>query len=232
MARFYTPVRYSTPMSTAPQTLDHPAADRRGALRHPVRVEGVVSGATDARTLVVVTDISEHGCRILRPAALTGDASITLSFGGFAPFGATVVWTSPKAAGLRFDHPVHAALIAQVVSAAKGRKRAKRLLSPGLVRREERERVWHLNLPVRFEDAAAPAVERRLLKGELCDLSTDGCRIVSDVPVLPGTGLLLTIADRAPILGIVRWSEGDAIGVEFGQPLSPAGVEGLARSLH
>ena len=217
-------------MSAVPRPLDHPAADRRGALRHPVRVEGVVSGSTAERTSVFVTDISEHGCRIARPAVLTRDTSITLSFGGFAPFGATVVWTSPKAAGLRFDHPVHAALIAQVVSAAKGRKRAKRLLSPGLVRREERERVWHLKLPVGFEDVAAPATDRPVLEGELCDLSTDGCRITSAIAVLPGTGLLLAIANRSPILGIVRWSQDGAIGVEFGQPLSPATVRDLARS--
>lgn len=191
-----------------------------------------MSGAGDEPTSVVLTDISEQGCRIVRPAVLTRDTSITLSVGGFAPFGATVVWTSPKEAGLRFDSPVHAALIAQIVSAAKGRKRAKRLLSPGLVRREERERVWHLKLPVGFEDAAAPTATRHRLRGELCDLSTDGCRIVSDVAVLPGTGLLLTIAHHPPILGIVRWSEGEAIGVEFGQPLSPGGVEGLARSVH
>lgn len=217
-------------MSTATRPLDDPATDRRGALRHPVRVKGVVSGATDERTSVVVTDISEHGCQIVRPAGMTGGTSLTLGFGGFAPFGATVVWTSPKAAGLRFGHPVHAALIEQVVLAAKGRKRAKRLLSPGLVRREERERVWHLKLPVAFEDAAAPTADRRTLKGELCDLSSDGCRIVPDIAVLPGMGLLLTIASHPPILGIVRWCHDNAIGVEFGQPLSRGSIDGLARS--
>lgn len=206
-----------------------PAADRRGTPRHPVQVEGVLRAGAAAHG-VVVTDISEQGCRIVRPAGLAGGGAVTLGVGGFAPFEATVVWTSPGAAGLQFDQPVHRALIDRLVSAARARGRGKRVLSPGLVRREERERLWHLRLDVVFEDAAAPAAERRRWAGVLSDLSADGCRIAADVDVPPGTGLLLHIGARAPMLGIVRWCGEAGIGVEFGAPLSPATVEGIARS--
>lgn len=205
-------------------------ADRRGTLRHPVRMAGLLSRPEAAAVSVEVIDISETGCQIVRPEALGRDAALLLSFGGFAPFEASVVWTSPKAAGLRFAYPVHPALIAQVVSAAKGRRRPRRLLSPALIRREERERLWHLAIEVGFEEAAAPASGRERWTGTLSDLSVDGCRIVSDAEVPEGTGLLVHIGGESPMLGEARWCAEGAIGIEFGAPLPPGMAERIAQA--
>lgn len=204
------------------------AAERRGFLRHPVQMTGVLTVPTAAPVEVVVIDISEQGCQIVRPDWLRRDTAIRLSFGGFTPFDATVRWTAPGAAGLRFDQTLHPALITQVVSAARGRKRTRRMLSQGLIRREERERTWHLDVPAAFEDAAAPAADRAVLTGVLSDLSVDGCRIASAVAVLPGTALLIRLGEHQPMLAVVRWCQGGAIGCEFGEPLPPGVVEGLA----
>ena len=203
--------------------------NRRGVLRHPVEVEGQLSTVPGGPVTVRLTDISEEGCRIVRPRALTRDTAITLSFGGFTPFDATVVWTSPAAAGLQFDQPVHSALIAQVVAAARGRKSPKRLLAPGLVRREERERLWHLKRQVRFEVDGAAGAGHTSLAGELSDLSTDGCRIASAVALLPGTVLRVTIEGGGALLGMVRWCADEGIGVEFCAPLAPHTVERIAQ---
>ena len=200
--------------------------DRRGALRHPVEVVGVLSTPTVPQLTVVLTDISEQGCQIVRPPELAGGEAIALSFAGFAPFDATVVWTSAAAAGLRFDYPAHKALIAQVVAAAKGRRRARRPLAPELVRREERERLWHLRLPVRIAigDQEGPAG----IVGVLSDLSTQGCRIVAEATPLPDAAIRIELEGHAPIRAQVRWCVNAAVGVQFAEPLAPEIIADLA----
>lgn len=222
-------MNYPADMSAFQPPLGNPARpNRRGALRHPVEVEGQLSVVPDARIGVVLMDISEEGCQIVRPADLTPDASIELSFAGFTPFHAVVVWTSPTAAGLRFDQPIHPALIAQVVAAAHGRKRPKRLLAPGLVRREDRERLWHLKRPVTFRIGSTPGTDRPALTGALSDLSMDGCRIASDVAVIPGTELSITIEGHEARMGLVRWCIDQAIGIQFRTPMAAATLESIA----
>ena len=214
---------------TAMRSMPTPAAsaERRGALRHPVEVEGVLSSVADERRPVVLTDISERGCQIARPPELIGGEQISLSFAGFAPFGATVVWTSAEAAGLQFDYPAHPALIRQVVAAARGRRRSKRLLAPELVRREERERLWHLRLPVTFQVGGA-GLGAPPIPAILSDLSTEGCRLVGDATPLPDAIVLVAIPGRPVIAGQVRWRVHDALGVQFAEPLSSELVAAIA----
>lgn len=208
----------SSPVPIAPP-------ERRGALRHPVAVEGALQCDGASGQPVVLTDISEHGCQIVRLPDLVGGEAIRLSFGGFAPFDATVVWISPDAAGLRFDYPAHPALIRQVVAAAKGRKRRPRLLAADLVRRAEREKLWHLRLLITYKVAAqnGPAIP-----GMLSDLSTEGCRIVAAVTPLPDAALLITVPGRPQIAGKVRWCVADAVGVQFAEPMDPALVAAIS----
>lgn len=213
---------------TAAQRSPRPDAERRGVLRHAVEVEGVLSLAADTPVKVLLTDISEHGCQIVRPPEVVGGEAMALSFAGFAPFHATVVWTSAEAAGLRFEYRAHAALIAQVVAAANGRRRGKRLLAPDLVRRAERERLWHLRLPVRFRIGAATGAAIPL-DGVLSDLSTEGCRITAKVSPLPGAEIAIVLDGRPALAGQVRWVVDRAIGVRFAEPLSPAAVQDIAQ---
>lgn len=220
---------YARVMATHPSlSASDTSPDRRGALRHPVAVEGALSSAANERRPVLLTDISERGCQIARPPELIGGEQIHLSFAGFAPFGATVVWTSATAAGLQFDYPAHPALIRQVVAAARGRRRSKRLLAPELVRREERERLWHLRLQVTFQVGTATAGAAPPIPATLSDLSTEGCRLVADATPLPDAPVLVAIPGRAPIAGQVRWRVGDALGVQFAEPLSSELVAALA----
>lgn len=202
--------------------------DRRGALRHPVKIAGSLSSSSQTPITVELTDISDLGCQIVRPAELTRDTTLCLSFGGFTFFDAIVVWTSPKAAGLRFEQPMHPALIAQVVAAAAGRRPRRRLLAPDLVRREERKRLWHLDLPALCQIGVRPTTQPNTFRAKLSDLSTEGCRIISGIELSQGTVLLVTIGERWPLLGIVRWSEDDAIGLQFCDVLPSGTVESIS----
>ena len=210
----------------APLRLRSPAveADRRDVLRHPVTLTGGLSSAEGGPQPVTLTDISDRGCRIERPAALTRDTVVTLSFGGYAPFSAHVAWTSPDAAGLRFDQALHPALIAQVLAAANGRKRK---AGPGkaalaVVRREERERLWYLRRPVSLR------IGQETVAGVLCDLSTEGCRVETAQTPPAGAQLRVTLERRHPLPGEVRWALDEAIGVQFTTPLSPETVRAIA----
>jgi hypothetical protein len=174
---------------------------------------------------VTLVDISDTGAQIERTADLAPGESIRLSFAGFAPVDATVMWSSPRAYGLQFDGPIHRALLERVVQIGRGRRRSPRLLTPALVRREERERLWHVSLTVNLADQAAG----RPFVGTLADLSVEGCRVVCPVAVLPGTALTVTVPDARAIEATVRWCKEGALGLEFATALDPAFVERLAR---
>ena len=202
-----------------------PHSDRRGALRHPVTVPGVVSHPGRADVMVTVIDISDSGAQIERTAEFATGALIQLSFAGFAPVNAAIMWTSPKAYGLQFDSPIHQALVERVVQIGRGRRRSPLLLTPSLVRRAERERLWHVSLAVHLEDPAGA----RPFAGMLSDLSVEGCRVASAIAVLPGCALTLTVPGLEPLAATARWCADGVIGLEFSQPLDPALVERIAR---
>lgn len=204
----------------------HSPVERRGALRHAVEVAGVLVGGDEEAQRVLLVDLSERGCQIIRPARLTGGAAVRLSFAGFAPFDATVIWTSTRTAGLRFDYPAHPALIARVAAACDVKDRMRPLLAPALVRREVRERLWHLHLPATLRLASEGAA----LPATLHDLSTKGCRVASAITVLPGTNVLVTVGGHGALAGTARWSADGEVGIAFADPLSPAAVEAIARS--
>lgn len=211
---------------SGPAPLPASLAERRGVLRHPVQVAGIISCSAGPAITVTLTDISEHGCQIERSADLPKGATIGLSFAGFAPVDATVVWSSPRAHGLHFDQPLHHALVERVVQVGRGRRRSPRLLTPGLVRRQERERQWHVSLAVQLEDQAGPA---RSFAGILSDLSMEGCRIASAVAVLPGAALTVALPGHPPLAAIACWCQNGAIGLKFAQALDAAAVEQIAR---
>ena len=174
----------------------------------------------------MITDISENGCQLARNLEIAPGSVIALSFGGYVPVEAVVMWTSPAAFGLCFDAPLHSAVVAQVVSAGQGRRRARKLTS-GLVRREEREKLWHLALPVSLTVAADTGSSLSIV-GELRDLSVEGCRINTDVAMLPGTEIAVSLAGPEPVRGSVRWYEAGGAGIRFDEPLPPPMIERIA----
>lgn len=208
--------------ASAPTT----APDRRGALRHPVTVPGTVSHPGREDITVTLLDISETGAQIERNTELAQGALIRLAFAGFAPVDASIVWSSPRAYGLQFDGPIHHALVERVVQIGRGRRRSPRLLTPALVRREERERLWHVSLAVHLTDQGGIG---KPFAGMLSDLSVEGCRVASAVAVLPGCTLTLTLPGVAVLNGTVRWCNDGALGLEFAHPLEPALVQAIAQ---
>ena len=65
---------------------------------------------------------------------------------------------------------------------------------------------------------------------EVTDLSLEGLRLTSPVPVLPGTHIWLKLPLLACREAVVRWCEGAEIGCELVEPLHPMMFETLTRA--
>ena len=64
---------------------------------------------------------------------------------------------------------------------------------------------------------------------KVTDLSLEGVRLTSPVPVLPGTHIWLKMPLLACREAVVVWSRGSQIGCEFSDPLHPMMFETLTR---
>lgn len=66
---------------------------------------------------------------------------------------------------------------------------------------------------------------------EVSDLSLEGLRLTSPVPVLPGTHIWLKLPLLACREAVVRWCDGPQLGCEFLDALHPMMFDTLTRAL-
>jgi hypothetical protein len=64
---------------------------------------------------------------------------------------------------------------------------------------------------------------------EISDLSMEGLRVSSPVPVLPGTHIWLKMPLLACREAVVVWCDGEQMGCQFSEPLHPMMFETLTR---
>lgn len=216
-------------MTATPQrrTETHHDADRRVALRHPIKLVGHAVVGDSPSVAVMLTDVSEAGCQIAQSDWLGDAPTMILTLDGFAAFECTVTWTSSNATGIRFDERLHPAVLRQIVALGQGRKRAQRLLGGALVRRDEGDRRWRVAKDIVIERQrdrgnAEPIVAR------LFDLSSAGCRVSSDVRLSPGLEVMLSMHGLDPVRASVCWSDSRNAGLTFAEPIDAAAVERFA----
>ncbi|HVF93664.1 MAG TPA: PilZ domain-containing protein [Sphingomonas sp.] len=202
--------------------------DRRGALRHPVKLVGHVVGRDHGSVAVTLTDVSEAGCQIAQSDWLGDAAAVTLTLDGFASFHCSVSWTSASATGLRFEEVLHPAVLRQIVALGQGRKRAQRLLGAGLVRRDEGDRRWRVSQSIVIERRRDGQGSLEPIVARLFDLSSAGCRISSDVRLSPGLDVVLSMNGLAPVAANVCWSDHSHAGLTFAEPIDAEVVERFA----
>lgn len=88
---------------------DQPPA-RRGAERN------IVDGEVSMRRLgsfgfdLPVRDISTAGCKVELVEQVTASDHVITRLPGLEPFGATVIWSDERRAGIRFNRPIHPAV--------------------------------------------------------------------------------------------------------------------------
>lgn len=74
------------------------------------------------------------------------------------------------------------------------------------------------------------AVDR--MPATITDISCDGCQVRFASYLAPNTYVVLTIPSFAPLGATVVWTDGDAIGLQFAEPLHAAIVDHIARVYH
>lgn len=90
---------------------------------------------------------------------------------------------------------------------------------------ERRRLVRHL---VEVHGTARQRKSMRVIQAPLRDLSATGCKLISAEPIEADSVILVKISGLEPWAGDVIWSDGEFIGVEFHQPLSPYVVDHYA----
>jgi len=56
----------------------------------------------------------------------------------------------------------------------------------------------------------------------VCDISQGGLKIRCETPLSPGSDVVITLTGIAPQPGLVRWVEGDLMGITFNRMLALA----------
>jgi len=88
------------------------AEDRRRFMRHPVSVgAGLASSNDRPGALVVVVDLSTHGCGIEVAGHCEVGSRVWLKLPGLESWPARIVWAEGDRAGLSFDRPLHQAVV-------------------------------------------------------------------------------------------------------------------------
>lgn len=97
----------------------------RGAERHDISIVGKLRTGTGKRDVTIV-DLSERGCRILdRLGYLPPGLAVTIRIGPIGPIDATVRWQKQPYAGIRFDNPLHPAVLDHIRTHFDLRQRGK-----------------------------------------------------------------------------------------------------------
>jgi hypothetical protein len=95
--------------------------DLRQEQRHPVEIQGRYRTGSGIPRDVIVTDLSEHGCRIFdRFCNLGIGRFITIRVGSIGPLGARVMWRESNLAGLQFSEPLHPRVLEHVLHTIEG----------------------------------------------------------------------------------------------------------------
>lgn len=83
----------------------------RSSERHEISIVGILRAGTGRRDVSIV-NLSEKGCCLFESRGhLPFNQSVTIRIGPIGPIDATVRWQDQPYAGLRFNNPLHPAVL-------------------------------------------------------------------------------------------------------------------------
>ena len=106
--------------SSAPSDAPSGETDRepRGEPRHIVELEGKYRARMGRSRDIWIKDVSQTGCRFFdRYSILDVGATISFRIGSIGPICAEVRWRERSTVGIRFEQPLHPAVLEHVVRA-------------------------------------------------------------------------------------------------------------------
>lgn len=181
-----------------------PTPERRETERHMTlfRVGSVSIG--DRRELCLIKNVSGGGMRVRAYCALNVGAPLTIELKCGVPIAGRVSWVDGSDAGIEFDETID--VIAVLSTSLKGpRPRMPRVEIDCSVGLREGAQQWRV---------------------AACDVSQGGMKVRSGALLAPGSEIVATLPDMAPIPGTVCWCDGGFIGLSFNNPIP---LESLVR---
>lgn len=86
--------------------------DRRHSPRFGVEVEGIIRSESRDEQTIVISNLSLDGCRFSAPGRrLPAGAPLVIGVGPVAVILASVAWRASAVHGVRFDQPLHPAVL-------------------------------------------------------------------------------------------------------------------------
>lgn len=98
------------------------ASQSRGEPRYDLEIEGAtLREPSCSPATVTVHDLSVHGFRTDWPYVLKRGNRVWLKLPGYEALAATVAWNSKFSLGCTFEHPLHPAILEDIVTKMGGR---------------------------------------------------------------------------------------------------------------
>lgn len=158
------------------------------------------------RELCLIKNISAGGMMVRAYCVIAQGTRITVEFKCGQPITGLVSWSSDVHVGISFDDPI------DVLD----------LLSTSM--EGPRPRMPRIEVEA-FATLREGASTYRM---RVCDISQGGLKIRCESRLVPGSDVVITLAGIEPQSGVVRWVEGDLMGVTFNRMLAlPTLVEWL-----
>ena len=174
-----------------------PTVERRETERHMTlfRVGSIAIG--DRRELCLIKNVSGGGMRIRAYCSVDVGARVEIELKCGVPIAGQVNWVDGTDAGITFDEAIDVFDILN--TSMKGSKpRMPRVEVDCTVGLREGAQQWRVSA---------------------CDVSQGGLKVRSGAVLAPGSEIVATLPDLAPIPGTVCWCDGGYIGLTFNSPI-------------
>lgn len=158
------------------------------------------------RELCLIKNISAGGMMVRAYCVITQGTRLTVEFKSGQPVAGVVSWTRDVHVGIAFDAPI------DVID----------LLTPSM--EGPRPRMPRIDVEA-FATLREGASTYRM---RVCDVSQGGLKIRCEVRLAPGSDVVITLPGIDPQPGVIRWVEGDLMGLTFNRMIAlPILVEWL-----
>ncbi len=171
--------------------------ERREGDRHMTlyRVGSLAIG--ERRELCLIKNISAGGMMVRAYCAIPEGTRLTVELKCGQPIAGSVTWFRDPNVGIAFDQPID--VIDILSTSMQGpRPRMPRMEVQGLVTIREGASTYRLRA---------------------CDISQGGLKVQGETMIALGADVVVTCPGLEPQRGVVRWSEGDQMGVTFNRNL-------------
>jgi hypothetical protein len=174
--------------------------DRRQAQRHITILQVARLISHRGEDLCMIRNISEGGLQAESYTDIAIGESLSFEFKAGERFTGQVVWKDGRHFGVSFDHPES---IAPILTRKHVVRRGKTIRAP------------------RFESDAPVTLNilGERVSGTLCDISQGGMKMKCPRSLDNGTNLLAHVRGLEPRRAVVRWQDGDMVGLIFVTPI-------------